>query len=110
MTEHEKSTHLKDELADMKGKLERLAAAADKLRNKHLADIIKAGIGRIHMALGHPDIELLSDEALQAEREKSDGEKRAEAERFEADVAQNPFPSDVPPSQPAPNAAYGQTG
>lgn len=97
MTEHEKSTHLKDELADMKGKLERLAAAADKLKNKHLADIIKAGIGRIHMALGHPDIELLSDEALQAER-------------FEAGVAHNPFPSDVPPPQPAPNATYGQTG
>lgn len=95
--EREKTTHFRDELAEIKGKVEKLKASADKLRNKHLADTIKAGMGRIEMALAHPDIELLSDDAIREGAEKSKAQRDAEIEaanRDEIDKGKS-FPFDA---------------
>ena len=84
--EHQtKRASFKERIAKMKSELESLSKDADKLRNKHLVDIMRAGIGRMQMALDHPDMDLISDEALRNEAEKSQAQRDAEIEAANRD-------------------------
>lgn len=70
---------LKAELKELGDKMHELGMRADKLRNKHLRDVIGAGLGRFKDALSHPDMEAANDEDAAREKEKSQREREAEA-------------------------------
>lgn len=65
----------KSEFEHMHSMLGQAETAARKLPNQHVADLIKATMGKLEMAIGHPDIEavgvqLRTDlEAAHAEKE-----------------------------------------
>jgi predicted nuclease with TOPRIM domain len=110
-----KRAHFKDRISKMKSELETLAKDAGKLKNKHLADIMLAGIGRLSDALDHPDMDLLSDDAVREEVEKTQAELDKEAYAAEAaERTKNPEPLPFDPAAGKPldtsGAAFGQTG
>lgn len=62
-------------LSQMKDRLQELETAARELPNKHVADIIKGAAGRLHDAIGHPDIGA-AFEQLEREHEDDTGQER----------------------------------
>jgi hypothetical protein len=110
-TEHQdKRVHFKDRISKMKSELGSLAKDAGKLKNKHLADLMLAGIGRLSDALDHPDMDLLSDDAAREEVEKS--QARRDWEAAERDKRPEPLPFDPAAGKPLDTSgvAFGQTG
>lgn len=87
-------TDFKTGVVELKDKAAELEKRADKLRNKHLRDVLRNAIGRLTDALGHPDMDLLADEEKRKEVEHehkiADEEKRKEAEHEL--TGQAPFP------------------
>lgn len=59
-------TGFKSELGSVRSRLTELESEARKLSNQNLADQIGLALGRLSMAMDHPDAELVGQEAPQA--------------------------------------------
>lgn len=53
---------LKSALEKMHEQLAEVEVEARKLKNQHLADILASASGKLHNAIGHPDVDLVGKE------------------------------------------------